>query len=144
MPYLLDGNPFPSMKPAGGVMKRIIRDVDPLHNRDLLERVPHACLSFACGHGPQAQPVVLLWQDSRYLIGIPEHAAHRPDADQEVVLLVDDGVYFFDLRAIYIRGQAKPIATPQGAPADQTWCEVVPLKTVAWDYGTFREVKDDH
>jgi hypothetical protein len=43
-----------------------------------------------------------------------------------------------------MRGQAKPIATPRGAPADHTWCEVVPLKTVAWDYGTLREVKDEH
>ena len=125
-------------------MKRITRDVDPVHNRDLLERVPHACLSFGGAHGPQAQPVVLLWQDSRYLVGIPEHAGHRPDAEQEVVLLVDDGVYFFDLRSIYIRGQAKPIEIPRGAPADQTWCEVVPLKTVAWDYGTLREVNDEH
>jgi hypothetical protein len=125
-------------------MKRITRDIDLMHNRDLLERVPHACLSFAYEHRPQAQPVVLLWQDSRYLVGIPEHADHRPDAEQEVVLLVDDGVYFFDLRAIYIRGQAKPIATPRGAPADLTWYEVVPLKTVAWDYGTLREVKDEH
>jgi hypothetical protein len=125
-------------------MKRITRDIDPMHNRDLLERVPHACLFFGGAHGPQAQPVVLLWQDSRYLVGIPEHAGRRPDAEQEVVLLVDDGVYFFDLRAIYMRGQAKPIATPRGAPADQTWCEVVPLKTVAWDYGTLREVKDEH
>ena len=125
-------------------MKRITRNVELVYNRDLLKRVPHACLSFACSHGPQAQPVVLLWEDNRYLMGIPEHAGYQPDADQEVVLLVDDGVYFFDLRAIYIRGRTKPITTPGGTPADHMWCEVAPLKTVSWDYGTLREVKDEH
>jgi hypothetical protein len=132
------------MKPGGVFMKRITRDIDPVHNRDLLERVPHACIAFACEHGPQAQPVRLIWEDSRYLVGIPKNAGHQPASDQEVVLLVDDGVHFFDLRAIYIRGQAKPIATPGGASTGQTWCEVIPLKTVAWDYGTLREAKDEH
>ncbi|MBA2677796.1 MAG: hypothetical protein H0U76_05300 [Ktedonobacteraceae bacterium] len=125
-------------------MKHITRDIDLMHNRDLLEHVPHACITFVCEHGPQAQAVVLRWEDSRYLVGIPENVGHRPAADQEVVLLVDDGVYFFDLRAIYIRGQAKPSAAPMGAPYDHTWYEVVPLKTVSWDYGTLREVKDEH
>jgi len=70
-------------------------------------------------------------------------AALQPAIDQEVVLLVDEGVHFFDLRAIYIRGRVKPAEAPNGAPAGRTWFEVIPLKTVAWDYGTLREVKDE-
>ncbi|MBE3560087.1 MAG: hypothetical protein IMW89_12805 [Ktedonobacteraceae bacterium] len=59
-------------------------------------------------------------------------------------MLVDEGIYFFDLRAIYIRGHAKPVEAPGDASAGHTWFELVPLKTVAWDYGTMREVKDEN
>lgn len=123
-------------------MKRIIRDIDPAGARDLLERVPRACLAFADEHGPQAQPIVLVWQADRYFVGIPEQVSQRPAPGQEVVLLVDEGVYFFDLRAIYVRGEVQPADAPQTAPGGQVWFEVLPTKTVAWDYGTLREVDD--
>jgi hypothetical protein len=86
---------------------------------------------------------VFVWHDGRYLAGIPEDADSQLGSDQEVVLLIDEGVYYFDLRAIYIRGQVKPVEAPRNAPASRTWFEVVPLKTVAWDYGTLREVRDE-
>jgi hypothetical protein len=124
-------------------MKRVSRNIDPDCARDLLEQAPRACIAFACEHGPQAQPIVLLWHDSRYFVGIPDHADQRPSAGQEVVLLVDDGVYFFDLRAIYIRGLLQGAEGPRDAPAGHTWFEVVPLKMVAWDYGMLHEVSDE-
>jgi hypothetical protein len=125
-------------------MKRVTRNIDPEQARDLLERIPRACISFASEDGPQAQPIVLVWHNDRYLTGIPEDADCRPVSDQEVVLLIDEGIYFFDLRAIYIRGKVKPIETPRDAPASHTWFEVVPLNTVAWDYGLLREVRDEN
>jgi hypothetical protein len=71
-------------------------------------------------------------------------AGHQPGSGQEVVLLIDEGVHFFDLRALYIRGQVKPAEEPREASvADCTWVEVAPLKTVAWDYGMMREVRDE-
>jgi hypothetical protein len=125
-------------------MKRVTRNIDPSSARDLLERVPRACLCFAYDHWPQAQPIVLVWHDGRYLVGLLEEADHQPDSDQEVILLIDEGVHYFDLRALYIRGQVKQASAPPEAPAaDCTWLEVVPLKTVAWDYGTLREVRDE-
>ncbi len=124
-------------------MKRVTRNIDPGCARDLLERVPRACFCFACDHGPQAQPIVLVWHDGRYLAGIPEDADRRPSPGQEVVLLIDEGVHFFDLRAISIRGRVKPAEAPRDAPTGRMWFEVVPLKTVAWDYGTLREVRDE-
>jgi hypothetical protein len=125
-------------------MKRVTRNIDLWGARDLLERVPRACLCFASEQGPQAQPIVLVWHNSRYLAGIPQEADRKPGPGQEVVLLIDEGVHFFDLRAIYIRGRVKPAEAPRGAPVGRTWFEVVPLKTVAWDYGTLREVRDEH
>jgi hypothetical protein len=87
---------------------------------------------------------VLLWQHGRYLVGLLADAGHQPGSGQEVVLLIDEGVRFFDLRALYIRGLLKQASAPSEAPAANcTWVEVVPLKTFAWDYGMLREVRDD-
>ena len=125
-------------------MKLVTRDVDPVSMRDLLERVPRACLSFANDQGPQTQPVGLLWHGDSYLVSFPGEAEYQPVPGQEVVLLVDEGIYYFDLRAIYIRGKVKATEAPPNAPASHKWFEVVPIKTVAWDYGTLREVRDVH
>jgi hypothetical protein len=127
----------------GAFMKQITRNIDPDSALNLLERVPRACLCFASEQGPQAQPIVLVWHDGRYLAGIPLHADWQPGPGQEVVLLIDEGVHFFDLRALYIRGKLEPAEAPREAPSGHTWFEVVPLKTVAWDYGMLREVKDE-
>lgn len=123
-------------------MKPVTRDVDPDQMKDLLERVPRACLSFAGSQGPQAQPVGLRWQGDRYLVSIPAGAEDPPVPGQEVVLLVDEGIYYFELRAIYIRGQVRISEVPVDALAGHQWFEVVPTKTVAWDYGRLREVSD--
>jgi hypothetical protein len=128
----------------GVFMKQVTRNIDPDSARNLLERVPRVCLCFACEQGPQAQPIMLMWQDGRYLVGLPLDADHLPGSDQEIVLLIDEGVHFFDLRALYIRGHVQPFEAPAVAPNGSTWFEVVPLKTVAWDYGTLREVRDEH
>jgi hypothetical protein len=123
-------------------MKKVTRNIDLDSAQDLLERVPRACICFASDQGPQAQPIVMLWRQGRYLAGIPKDAGSRPNNGQEAVLLIDDGIYYFDLRAVYIRGQVKPAEAPDGAPTGCTWLEVVPLKVVAWDYGMLREVEN--
>jgi len=124
-------------------MKQITRNIDLDSARDLLERVPRACITFAHDNVPQAQPVAFVWHNHRYFVGIPETAHHHPDSGQEIVLLVDEGVYFFNLRAIYIRGHAQPAEAPPGSYAGHSWFDLVPLKTVAWDYGTLHEVNDE-
>jgi hypothetical protein len=122
---------------------QVTRDIDPASAQDLLERAPRACLSFAGEDGPQILQVGLRWQDDRFLVSIPGDAGPLPVSGQEVVLLVDEGIYYFDLRAIYIRGQALPVEFPPGASAGRTWLEGIPLKTVAWDYGKMREVENE-
>lgn len=124
-------------------MRRVTRNVDLEEARDLLERVPRACIAVGGEDGPHALPIPLVWRDGRYLVGLPEDAAGGPSSGQEAVILVDEGVHFFDLRAIYIRGRVKPAEAPEGAPAGRTWFEVLPVKTVAWDYGSLREVRDE-
>jgi hypothetical protein len=126
-------------------MKQVTRNIDPDAARDLLQRVPRACIAFGNDDGPQAQPVILCWREPQYLIGIPPSAVHRPNPGQEVVLLVDEGIYYFDLRAIYIRGIIQPAPqTFDATPGYYAWFEIIPSKTIAWDYGTMHEVDDEH
>lgn len=122
-------------------MSPVTRNIDPDSARDLLERAARACLAFAGGDGPAVQPVALIWRGERVYVGVPERADPQPRAGQEVVLLVDEGIYFFDLRAIYMRGLLEP-AAPPGEPGGRRWFAIAPHKTLAWDYGALREVTD--
>jgi hypothetical protein len=124
-------------------MKRITLNIHEVDARDLLARVPRACVAFVTDHGPQAEPVSLLFKDGRYLIGMPSTAASHVTAGEELVLVVDDGVQFFDLRAIYVRGRVKPLPEIESPPSDVIWFEVEPTRTVAWDYARIREVDDE-
>jgi hypothetical protein len=124
-------------------MKQVTRNIDPALAHDLLERVPRACIAFVDDNGPQAQPIQLRWNEPQYLIGIPQSASRLPSPGQEVVLLVDEGVQYFDLRAIYVRGLIQAVPPPATAARDHSWFALVPSKTVAWDYGTMREVDDE-
>lgn len=121
-------------------MKRVTRNIDLDSAQDLLKQVPRVCMAFAGKDGPQAIPIEFAWQAGCYLAGIPEIAGHLPNPGDEVVFLIDEGLYFFDLRAIYVRGHVKPVSAPAGAHPGRCWFEVVPTKTVAWDYGMLREV----
>ncbi|HZO75796.1 MAG TPA: hypothetical protein VFB60_26585 [Ktedonobacteraceae bacterium] len=123
-------------------MKRITRNIPPDRARDLLERVPRACIAFANDLGPQVQPVTFVSHENRYLVGLPEHVTPGPSPHQEIVLLIDEGISFFDLRALLLRGYILPTEAPPDAPPGRRWFEVLPLKTVAWDYGALREVHD--
>ena len=125
-------------------MKQVTRNIDPDAARDLLDQAPRACIAFATDDGTEAQPVTLLWRDRRYLVGIPEPCVHRPHHGQEVVLLVDEGIHFYDLRAIYVRGALQPADVPADVNGEHAWFEIIPIKTVAWDYGTLHEVDDEH
>ena len=123
-------------------VRPVTRDIDPAQARDLLERVPRAALALAGPHGALAQPVRLVARAGRLWVGLAPQTGARPSPGQEVVLLVDEGVHWFELRAIYIRGHAQPAPAPAGAGAERDWFEVTPLKTRAWDYGSLREVPD--
>jgi hypothetical protein len=124
-------------------VKRITLKVDPSEARELLERVPRACVAFAGDEGPRTEPVSVLVKDDRYLVGVPSSAASYPTVDEEVVLVVDDGLQFFDLRAIYVRGHVQLLDEVEGLAGDLFWFAVQPTRAVAWDYARIREVADE-
>jgi hypothetical protein len=126
-------------------MRRITNAVDPEKMRDLLERVPRACIAFKSAGIIELVPVEFRFQAGRYWIGMSGGASGpAPGADDPVKLLVDEGMYYFDMRGIWIRGRAlfseeRPEA---GSPA-LNWFQLVPEKFVAWDFGAMREVRGD-
>jgi hypothetical protein len=124
-------------------LKRITLNVELAEARDLLERVPRACVAFITDDGPYVESVTVTFKDDRYVVGIATSAASQLTSGDEVVLLVDDGVQFFDLRAIYVRGHFRPLGEAEGPTSDAFWFEVQPTRTVAWDYASIREVDDE-
>jgi hypothetical protein len=58
----------------------------------------------------------------------------------KVALTIDEGWYWFELRAVCIRGVVMPAnPPPDGVVANLDWFEVIPKSVTAWDYGTLRE-----
>ncbi len=120
-------------------MKRVTRNIEPGEARDLLERVPRACVGFATEEGPEVEPAAFVLRDGRYFVGLSSQPGRTPSPGSEVVLVIDEGLHFFDLRAIYVRGRADEAASPDGATDGRVWMEVAPTKIVAWDYATMRQ-----
>jgi hypothetical protein len=86
------------------------------------------------------EPATVRYEGSRFLVGVDVQSEPGPDVS-EVALVVDDGVLFFDLRAIYVRGRPSPVGDP--IDVGQTWFEIEPTKVTCWDYGRLR-VADEH
>ena len=104
-------------------------------NIDLLRNPTRACIGFASAEGPRIEPARLRYRDERYLVGLDRHAI-VPDEGAEVVLVVDEGRLFFELRAIYVRGHSTN--TRERSRDSTTWIEVSPAKITSWDYGRMR------
>jgi hypothetical protein len=125
-------------------MRRITNAVDPEKMRDLLERVPRACVAFNNAGMIAVVPVEFRFQAGRYWIGMSGGGSGpSPGPDEPVKLLIDEGMYYFDMRGIWIRGRAllgeeRP---EDGSPA-LNWFQLVPEKFVAWDFGAMREVRE--
>jgi hypothetical protein len=124
-------------------MKRITNAVDPEKMRGLLERVPRACVAFNNAGTSEIVPVEFRFQAGRYWIGMSGESRAAPGPDEPVKLLIDEGMYYFDMRGIWIRGRALlSEERPEGGSPDVNWLQLIPEKSVAWDFGAMREVED--
>lgn len=94
-----------------------------------------ACISFVVAGRPRVEPAVVRRDGSRFLVGVAADSVVATDAG-EASLVIDEGVYFFDLRAISVRG----VPSPAAAPVDSglCWIELEPTKLTCWDYGRLR------
>jgi hypothetical protein len=118
--------------------RRITRDVDPAAVRDLLDHPPRATVAFVDG-GAAVLPARAHLDGDRRLFAVAADAAPALDRS-EVVLVIDDGWYWFQLRGVSVRGIAHRVDGPTGAEGSPlAWYAVDTRRVLAWDYGAVRE-----
>ena len=118
-------------------MPEITRAATLDDSADLLARVPHANLAFATPAGIDATPVAFRYFDGHYWIGLPR-GEETPTLGTHAMLLIDDGVFYFDLRGVRVRGTLRDAATPPALDNRLRWLDLEPLKINAWHYGSMR------
>ncbi len=109
-------------------VKQITRAVSLDDLSDLVEAPPRAYLAYVAEGAPEAVRVACRRDADRWLVTLPARTS-VPDGAR-VVLLIDDGETYFELRGVRVRGTLREAA-------DGTR-EVVPEKIVTWDYGSMR------
>ena len=111
----------------------VTRDVALDALGDLLARPRRASVTYLDNEGVAIVPVRARFTDNRPLVGVP---VGGPDfGGREVVVLVDDGPWWFRLRGASFRGIAQRDTEANGL----VWWAVTPRRILAWDYGTIRE-----
>jgi hypothetical protein len=119
--------------------KRVTRDVDPMALRDLLERPPRATVVFVDNDAVDLLPVSARFSGDTHLFAVSTDVAPQLE-NQEVVLVIDDGPYWFELRGVSVRGVARGVDPPgNGTVEGVTWYTIEPRRVLAWDYGEIRE-----
>lgn len=119
--------------------QRVTRDVELLAVRDLLESPPQATVACVQDGQVDVLPARAHCAADVYAFGV---ANESPDlTGREVVLIIDDGSYWFELRGISVRGIAtRTGAPPQAAAPRLVWYAIDWRRVLAWDYGSIREV----
>jgi hypothetical protein len=119
--------------------RRVTRDVAPSALQDLLEHPPRATVAFINRDQAEILPVRARYRGGTYRFGVlPEVATDLEN--REVVLVIDDGPYFFELRGISVRGLARRADREEPGKADAlTWYMIEPRRMLAWDYDAMRE-----
>jgi hypothetical protein len=113
----------------------VTRDVEPSTLSDLLEHPPRATVAFVDQGHADVLPVRARCRADSYRFGVPAGVI-ADFQDREVVLLMDDGAYWFELRGISIRGVARRIEP--GATDGLVWYAIAPRRVLAWDYCAVR------
>ncbi len=111
-------------------VKQITRAVGLEALSDLIEAPRNAHLAYVAEGAPEAVRVAARREGERWLVTLPPGTS-IPDGAR-VVLLLDDGEFYFELRGVRVRG------TLRDTTGDGTR-EVVPEKIITWDYGSMRQ-----
>jgi hypothetical protein len=113
----------------GGVADtpRTTRDVTPADVADVVADPRRATVTFVDDGEPAIVPVRARRDGDRWRFA----AAAAPALDdREVVLLLDDGDWWFELRGVSVRGVARRDS--------DGWYTVEPRRVLAWSYGSLR------
>jgi hypothetical protein len=107
-------------------MKRTTRAATEQSLPDLVAQPPRAHMSFVRDGSIEALPVAC-WRDRDCWV----IRAAMPVPSGRAMLVIDDGVYYFDLRGLRYPGLVE-------APLDSGEQRFVPEKAIGWDYGSMR------
>ena len=122
--------------PSGSPQRRVIRDVEPEALSDLRDCPPRASVAFSTGDAVDVLPARARFGPGVYQFGVS--AETSPDlTHREVVLVIDDGPYWFQLRGLSVRGVAECLQA--AAPDGLAWYAITARRVLAWDYGAIRE-----
>ncbi|HEY7519949.1 MAG TPA: hypothetical protein VIE36_16805 [Methylomirabilota bacterium] len=117
----------------------VTRDVEPSTLNDLLERPPRATVAFIDRGQADVLPVRLQYRADTYRFGVASEGGADLD-DREVVLVIDDGPYFFELRGISVRGRVMRMERAEAGEREElTWYVIEPRRILAWNYDAMRE-----
>lgn len=116
----------------------VTRDVPETDMAPLLERPGRACMASVTDDDLHLTPVVPEGPDLPYRVHVARGVA-QVSAGQEVVLLVDEGIAYFELRALYVRAVVTAVEPAGSGRTDRL--TLTPIKTVAWDYGKMRTAR---
>lgn len=124
-------------QPFNGGNRHVTRDVEVATLADLLKRPPRATVAFIDRDEVQVLPVQYRLHGDAHWIGVAGDVAAGLDS-AKVVLVIDDGTYWYELRGISVRGVAER-NDPADADAECVWYTIAARRILAWDYGTIRE-----
>jgi hypothetical protein len=112
-----------------------MRDVDVTALGGLLARPPSASVAYATDAGAELVPARAVVGGDVYSFGVAPDAAGDLNG-REVVLTIEDGAYWFELRGVAVRGTARRAGS---SPADGlVWYAIGASRVLAWDYGALR------
>jgi hypothetical protein len=119
-------------------MRSVTRDVEPGDVGDLLADPPRATVAFVEAGDVDLLPARAQLEGGVHLFAVRDDDA--PDLNgREVVLVRDDGPYWFELRGISVRGVARDAAAPNAQSQGQlAWYRLEPRRILAWNYGALR------
>jgi hypothetical protein len=103
---------------------------------DLVSNPPRAALAFSTSNGPECLPVVVRSTD-RLEVGLDQATTTAMVIPDRATLVVDDGRYWFELRAIVRRGALRSVPDNNEEPI--VWFEFETHTSAAWDYGALHE-----
>lgn len=124
-------------------MARVSQRVDPAQLAGVLEPHARAAVAFDRDGAVEALPVRYRRRGDEHWIGVARDALPDPASFARAVLVLDDGSYWFELRAVTWRGRIDPL--PAGAAGDSddlVWLAFAPIGVIAWDYGQLHEEPD--
>jgi len=106
----------------------------------LVARPPRAAVVFSRSDGIEVVPVSLRRDGGKLWIGMDPGVPVDRETPVPAVVVVDDGRYWFELRAITWRGcLVSATAPPAILGVALSWFEFLVERSVSWDYATLHE-----